>query len=254
MAGRQASRDAISREQWASHIAAQQAASAAQPAGPATSTRGTRRSRTPITVGRIVSAALEVTQAGGFEALTMRTVATALDTGPASLYAHVRNKSELSDLLIAELCSRVELPTPDRSCWQEQFLNVCSQLRDQFLRYPGVARAALAVVPNDLETLRVGETMLGILLASGAPAQDATWASDSAFLYVTAYCLEAATAQQQSLDADGNPIDRAEIAKRLRMLPAQQFPNMVAHARELTAGEGHERFDFTLKLMMRGLV
>jgi hypothetical protein len=37
------------------------------------------------------------------------------------------------------------------------------------------------------------------------------------------------------------------------MLPVEQFPNTVAFARELTAGEGHDRFVHTLRLMLRGL-
>jgi hypothetical protein len=37
------------------------------------------------------------------------------------------------------------------------------------------------------------------------------------------------------------------------MLPAGTFPNTIAHVDELTAGEGHERFDFTLRTLLRGL-
>jgi AcrR family transcriptional regulator len=249
VAGRRASRDAISREQWAAQIAA-----TTDRATDSGAVRGRpRRSREPITVRRILDAALAATETGGYDELTMRSVATALDTGPASLYAHVRSKAELGDLLIGELCSRVQLPTADPARWQEQFLDVCTQLRDQFLRYPGVAAAAMAAVPADLATLRVGEAMLGILLAGGVPAQAAAWAADAAFLYVTAYCLEAATAQHQSEDVDGRIVDRGEIVERLRMLPAETFPNTVAHARELTAGTGHERFDFALDLILNGL-
>ena len=36
----------------------------------------------------------------GYEAVSMRKVAQALETGPASLYAHVANKKELDQLLV----------------------------------------------------------------------------------------------------------------------------------------------------------
>jgi AcrR family transcriptional regulator len=250
MAGRRASRDAITREQWAAVIAASKRADARREDGirPAA-----RRGRVPISRPRIVDAALEAITAIGYDRLTMRTVADALDTGPASLYAHVRNKAQLGDLLVGELCSRIDLPEPDPARWQEQFLGVCGQLRDQLLQYPGIAQAALAVVPADLTALRVGEVLFALLLAGGASAQDAAWTSDAAFLYVTAYCLEASVAEQQGEDVHGEVIDRAEIAERLKMLPVEQFPNTVTFARELTAGEGHDRFDHTLRLLMRGL-
>ena len=60
-------------------------------------------------------------------------------------------------------------------------------------------------------------------------------------------------AEQQGEDVRGEVVDRAEIEERLKMLPVEQFPSTVASARELTAGEGHDRFDYTLRLMMRGL-
>jgi AcrR family transcriptional regulator len=248
VAGRRAARDAISRDQWAALISAKDAASETG------ARRAPAREKAPITVERIIDAALQAVEAGGFEDLTMRTVATSLGTGPASLYAHVRNRAELGDLLIGRLCSQVALPEPDPARWRDQFMDVCAQLRDQFLRYPGIAQAALAVVPADLATLRVGEGMLAILLASGAPARQAAWTSDAAFLYITGYCLEASTARRQSEDADGRAIDPAEIEERLRMLPPEQFPRTVAHARELTAGTGHDRFTFTLTLLLEGLV
>ena len=251
MAGRRAARDAISRDQWAELIKTGTSDRARGGAG----ARRTGGERVAITVDRIVDAALEAIEAAGFENLTMRMVAARLGTGPASLYAHVRNRAELGDLLIGRLCSQITLPTPDPEHWREQFLDVCAQLRDQLLRYPGVAQAALTVVvPADLATLRVAEGMLAILLAGGAPAQQAAWTSDAAFLYLAGYCLEASTARQQSEDLDGRAIDRAEIEQRLRMLPPDQFPHTVAHARELTSGSGHDRFDFALALLLQGLV
>jgi AcrR family transcriptional regulator len=64
----------------------------------------------PITVEAIVEAAFGIVEREGYDALTMRRVAGALETGPASLYAHVVNKEDLNDLLIGQLCAEIELP------------------------------------------------------------------------------------------------------------------------------------------------
>src|SRR5690242_13997297 len=85
----------------------------------------------PITVDAIVSTAFGIVEREGYEALTMRRVATALETGPSSLYAHVVNKEDLDELLIGRLCAEVELPEPDRASWRSQIIGVCRQLRDQ---------------------------------------------------------------------------------------------------------------------------
>ncbi len=212
-----------------------------------------RGRKDPITLDRIVEAALAIVAEEGFEALTMRRVAGQLRTGPASLYAHVHNKSELDDLLIGRLCAQVRLPEPDPARWRDQIRDVCAQLRDRFLSYPGISRAALAAAPRSIDTLAINEGMLAILVTGGVPAQSAAWAIDAAYLYVCAYCLEASYRREPGSGRDDRVLRADEMAARLRMLPASRFPHTVAHASELAAGGGHERFDFTLGALFRGL-
>jgi AcrR family transcriptional regulator len=207
----------------------------------------------PITVEAIVRAAFDIVAREGYDALSMRRVATALDTGPASLYAHVVNKEDLDDLLIGRLCAGIDLPDPDPATWRQQIHSVCAQLRDQYLRYPGISRAALAIVPTNLETLRVSEGMLAILSAGGVAPQTAAWAIDSLTLYVNAYCLETYLASKQpNHGPDGWVVTRDELLRRFAALP-DAFPQTRRYAAELTAGAGHERFDFTIALMIDGL-
>ncbi|QDL72333.1 TetR/AcrR family transcriptional regulator [Streptomyces malaysiensis] len=213
-----------------------------------------RRRKTPITVEQVVDTALGVIATEGYEALTMRRLAGALDTGPASLYAHVVNKADLDELLIGRLCAELVLPEPDPATWREQIRGVCTQIRDQYLKYPGISRAALAMAPTDLETVRVTEGMLAILLAGGVAPQAAAWAIDALLLYVAAYCLEVSIARRRSAHDDAAwVLDRDELLRRFTALPAATFPHTTRHAAELTAGEGHDRFDFTLGLMIDGV-
>src|SRR4051812_12438699 len=162
--------------------AARHAQAPASPAQP-------KRRKEPITVDRITDAALEVVATQGYDALTMRSVAAVLDTGPASLYAHVVNKADIDELIVGQLCAQLVLPEPDPATWRAQILDVCAQIRDQYLAYPGVSRAALAMAATNLDVLRVNESMLAILLAGGIAPQTAAWAIDALFLYVGAYTL-----------------------------------------------------------------
>jgi len=207
----------------------------------------------PITVEAIIAAAFAIVANEGYQALTMRRVATALETGPSSLYAHVVNKEDLDELLIGRLCAAIDLPEPDPAAWRQQIISVCAQLRDQYLRYPGISRAAFAVAPSNVDTLRVSEGMLAILLAGGASPQAAAWGIDSLLLYVGAYSLESALADQQRSDGgEGWVVSRGELLRRFAALPGT-FPHTKRYAAELTAGTGHDRFDFTIALMIDGL-
>jgi AcrR family transcriptional regulator len=228
---------------------------AARHAQPATASAQQARRKPPITVGRITDAALEVITTQGYDALTMRSVAGVLNTGPASLYAHVVNKADIDELIIGRLCSQLVLPEPDPAAWRTQILDVCAQIRDQYLKYPGISHAALAMASTNLDVLRVNEAMLAILLAGGVEPQTAAWAIDALSLYVNAYTLEISlVAQRQSQQNDGWVVSRDELVRRFTALPADQFPQIRHYAAELTSGTGHERFDFTLGLIVDNLV
>lgn len=200
-----------------------------------------------------MATAFEIVETEGFDALTMRRVAAALHTGPASLYAHVRNKAELDDLMIGALCAEIRLPTPAPDRWHEQLIDVCRQLRDQYLRYPGISRASFTAGSHNLDTIRVSEGMLAILITGGVSPQAAAWTIDAAHLYVSAYCYELSLRRSAGSEVDERVLDREELVERFEMLPTNRFPMTVAYARELTAGDAHERFDFTLDLLLSGL-
>jgi AcrR family transcriptional regulator len=197
---------------------------------------------------------LQVVAAEGYDALTIRRVAAVLGTGPSSLYAHIVNKADLDDLLVGRLCSEVVLPEPDPATWRTQILDAYAQIRDQYLRYPGVSRAVLGTVSTNLDTLRVREGLLAILLAGGIEPQTAAWALDALSLYVSAYALEQSLVQQRRKSPDHEWIvSREELLSRFTALPADTFPQTRRYAAELTSGTGHDRFEFTLGLIIDGL-
>jgi AcrR family transcriptional regulator len=207
----------------------------------------------PITVEAIVDAAFGIVASEGYEALTMRRLATTLETGPASLYAHVVNKDDLDELLLGRLFAEIELPEPDPGAWRQQITGVLGQVRDQYSRYPGISRAALAIVPTNLETMRLNEGMFAIVLAGGFDPQTAAWAIDALTLYVNAYCLEMALRDSQASRSGYDwVVSRAELLSRFAALP-DTFPQTKRYAAELTSGAGNDRFDFTIGLILDGL-
>src|ERR1700683_1702799 len=73
----------------------------------------------------IVAAAVAVMQAEGLDRVTMRRLATDLDTGPASLYVYVRNTAELHAAMLEELLSQVDLsPVTAAGDWRDRLITV----------------------------------------------------------------------------------------------------------------------------------
>jgi AcrR family transcriptional regulator len=214
----------------------------------------TSRRELPITVDLIVSTAFEIVAANGYEALTMRGLAAALETGPASLYAHVVNKADLDELLIGQLCSRLTLPKPDPKSWREQVMDVCRQIRDQYEKYPGISKAAMAVVPTNLDTLRINEGLFGILLAGGIPPQRAAWGVDALSLYVNANSWEVSQLMKHENNAGEWVLSPEQLLVRFAALPDQVFPHIKQYAVELTRGSVSDRFEFAIGCMLDGLM
>ncbi|HEY2698521.1 MAG TPA: TetR/AcrR family transcriptional regulator [Pseudonocardiaceae bacterium] len=227
------------------------AARHAQPAEAATTSAPRKK---PITIDRITDAALEVVATEGYDALTIRRVAAVLGTGPSSLYAHIVNKDDIDDLLIGRLYAEVVLPEPDPAGWRAQILDAFAQIRDLYLKYPGISRAALAMIPTNLETLRVQEGLFAIVLAGGIEPKTAAWALDAMSLYVSAYALEQSMVRQRSKRQDADwVVSREELERRYTALPAEKFPHTRRHAADLISGSGHDRFVFTVGLIMDNL-
>ncbi|MER6349193.1 TetR/AcrR family transcriptional regulator [Streptomyces sp. NPDC001595] len=69
--------------------------------------------------GAIVAAAVRVADAEGIAALSMRRLATELDSGVMSLYRHVANKDALLTLITRAACDEHPYPEPAPPDWRE---------------------------------------------------------------------------------------------------------------------------------------
>ena len=103
----------------------------------------------------IAAAGLQIVDTEGLDAMTMRRVAEVLDTGAASLYAHVASKEELLELVVERVIGEVEVPTdPDPERWEEQLKDGLRAIRAVFTSHGDIARASFARIPLGRERAR----------------------------------------------------------------------------------------------------
>jgi AcrR family transcriptional regulator len=209
-----------------------------------------RPAKQPLSESAIVDAALAITAAEGMDAVTMRRVAAALDTGAASLYVYFANRGELVRAMLDRAAAAIPLVTPEPKRWREQVHALLGSFLAALESYPGLA-AALPVEPPTTENALAGaENLLGILLAGGISAQDAAWACDILALIVTATATEA-DVRRLSGGADAELVDR--MRDTFSTLSPEGFPLLVAHAAELATGESDDRFGFAVDTFLDGL-
>jgi AcrR family transcriptional regulator len=221
----------------------------------------TRPAKSALSREAVVAAALAVVDEVGFEAASMRRVATALDTGPASLYVYVADRRELmeaaQDLALAE----VELPTT--GSWRERLEALVASTVAALARHNDIALASIAAVPLGPQSLRVNEELLRLLRAGGIDDASCAWAVDFLGQYISAVALEQAAwdrAQRAISDPAQATVEAmgADLVERIdgvyaRLDPAE-FPTIVALRPLLTVGGGDERDAWKLRVIVDGLL
>ncbi|GAA1741333.1 TetR/AcrR family transcriptional regulator [Nonomuraea bangladeshensis] len=229
---------------------------------PAPPWRKSRRQPQPkrqLSQDLIVEAGLRILDDEGFEALSMRRVAQELDTGPASLYAHVANKEELLELIYDRVLGEIRLPERDAAHWKEQLRAYCLEVHRVLGHHSDVARAALASIPTGPNSLRAGEFVYGLLIEAGMHPREASLVMDRLSLYLIgdAYegSLHRARMRAAGLTDPQEYFERfsGQIATYYRALPASTFPHLHQHIDELVADDGENRFMYGLELMLDGL-
>lgn len=212
--------------------------------------------RTPLSQEAIVDVALRILASEGYDALSMRRVATELNTGAASLYAHVANKDELLKLAIDRVFADVEFPEPDPDRWVEQLRGVLRQTRRIFQAHPGLARAMLGRVPMGPNGIRLVDHFMGLLRAGDLPDRVAAWAGDVISLYVVASVFEDDVRFAAHGETSREEVEAwaAQMKAYIKSLPVEAYPNVVALADPMFETGGPDgRFEFGLDLMLRGL-
>jgi AcrR family transcriptional regulator len=74
--------------------------------------RGRRGPKPTLSRDQITEAAVELADAEGLEAVSMRRIASRLDAGATSLYWHVSSKDDLHELMVDAVIGEIELPEP----------------------------------------------------------------------------------------------------------------------------------------------
>lgn len=100
-----------------------------------------------LTVDRIVRAAIEVADADGLAALSMRRVAERLGVGTMSLYTHVPGKGELLDVMLDTVHGETPRPDDVPGGWRGRLTRIARENWALYLRHPWLLQVATTRPP-----------------------------------------------------------------------------------------------------------
>ena len=191
-------------------------------------------------------AAVEVIEADGVGALTMRRLAARLGCSPMALYRHVATKQDLIRAIGEHYLAGIELPDTDGLPWDEAIIAVVSVLHHAVL-----ARAALveivAIQHVDAAAIfRAEEAILRALRSAGLSDREAV----RGLSVITSYTVGAT--QRRAEQRAGSPAAVHRL-QRLHQLPADTFPTLRALAGELVSVDFELSFEDGLRLLLEGV-
>ena len=204
--------------------------------------------RTPLSKERVLRAAIELADAEGIEALSMRRLAKELGVEAMSLYNHVANKDEILAGILDLVASEFELPS-DTGDWQTAMHRHAISSRDALLRHRWATSLWMSAQGGGTARLRNGDWMLRTLREAG-------FASDliyHAFHILESYIL-GYTMQQLNFPYSGEEL-KGLATSFLEQLPADEYPDLVEHIKEHLDPHHEETsgFEMGLGLILDGL-
>ncbi|MFD7665104.1 TetR/AcrR family transcriptional regulator C-terminal domain-containing protein [Streptomyces sp. NPDC059788] len=156
--------------------------------------RRPRREQPALSREQIVATALELLDAEGIDALSMRKLGTRLNAGATSMYSHVANKDELIELVVDEVHGEIEAPDPDGPAdWRTAVAAYAHSMRATLLRHPWIASVlgesgVSYLGPN---MLRLNDAVLAVFEGGGFSLP----AADRALNTMVAYVIGVSTSE-----------------------------------------------------------
>ena len=203
--------------------------------------------RTPLSKERVLRAAIELADAEGIEALSMRRLAKELGVEAMSLYNHVANKGEILDGIIDLVAGEFDLPS-DESDWKVAMRRNAISSRDVLLRHRW-ATSIWMTQGGGPARLRNGDWMLRTLREADFSPELIYHAFHILESYVLGYTL-----QQLNFPYKGEEL-AGLAADFLKQIPVEDYPDLVEHIHQHIEPHDEETsgFELGLDLILDGL-
>jgi AcrR family transcriptional regulator len=200
--------------------------------------------RARYTLDDIRSEALRLVDRDGLSALNMRSLATALGTGPMTLYNYVRDREGLEELVVDAVISAVDLPPPTAN-WRSDTIRIATAIWRAVRAHPAAVPLVLTRRSTSAAAFAPAEALVAALRRSPLDDEDLL----AAFRAVLSLVMGSAQTEL------AGPLEATapDTAARIGALAGQDFPHIevLSHVSRKSSPEA----DFTrgLKMLVAGI-
>jgi AcrR family transcriptional regulator len=118
----------------------------------------------PLSRDRIVAAAIQLADADGLDAVSLRKVAAALDAGPMRLYGYIETKEELLDLMVDAVYAEIR---PAGDSWRQVLRSLAEATRQAAWQHEWLADLIGGRPQLGPNTLATGDAVLAAMGSAG---------------------------------------------------------------------------------------
>jgi AcrR family transcriptional regulator len=216
----------------------------------------------PLSREAIVAAAIEIADADGLEAVSIRRLATKLDARPMSLYSHIGRKGDLIDLMADEVMAGAVIPGgPPTDDWREALRQIAQRTRESTRAHPWMIAAAFHrpfLGPNTLRHIDQSLAAVSELPLSPERKRAVLLAVDTYTLGFVRWEVMSPKAEKCGTPRAGRPEPGHTAAEIDAYITAQaaggDYPHLAAFVgKDMGLGVKAERFEIGLEWLLTGI-
>jgi AcrR family transcriptional regulator len=205
-----------------------------------------KKMRPRFTIDEIAAAALDIVDADGLSALSMRSLAAALGTGPMTVYNYVPDREGLEELVVAAIVAEVRLPDPTDD-WQHDAYAIADAMWRAIRAHPAAIPLVLTRRTLSATGFAAADALIAALTRAGLPDGDRL----AAFHAVLGFVVGAAQSELAGPLTRGS--DAADAAARIGSVAAGTYPHIEALSIVAMTTTVDDDFDRGLRMLLDGI-
>lgn len=192
----------------------------------------------------IAAAALRIVDESGLGALSMRSLASALGTGPMTMYNYVADKEGLEELVVAAVVADIAVPDPTDD-WRHDVHAVATTMWRGVRAHPAAIPLVLTRRMASATGFAIADALVEALVRAGLDDRDRL----SAFHAVLGLVTGAAQAELAGPLTGG----ASEAAGRIGAVAGGAFPHIEALSKVAMQTPVADDFDGGLRMLIDGI-
>lgn len=205
--------------------------------------------RARFTVSDIAASALQIVDRDGLGGLSMRSLATALGTGPMTLYNYVRDRGELEELVADAVIADVKVPAPSDN-WRADVHAIAVSMWETMRRHPNAVPLVLTRRTVSASSYLAADRLIAALGRAGLSDVDLL----AGFRAVLGLVMGSAQAELAGpLAGSGRDQEQVVVAARIGGLAGAEHPHIAALAQTSQHSTAVADFERGLDILLAGI-